>query len=89
MAATLHNTSCSECKRLYRKTPLVCNYYCRQKTIFYHSSALIQVEAQISEEGNFNLFFASVKEKEKIITFCQEEYKQDIASYLIKFCRGN
>ena len=34
---------------LYRKTPLVFKYYCRQKTIFYHSSALIQVEAPISE----------------------------------------
>ena len=34
----------------YRKTPLVFYYYCRQKTIFYYSSALIQVvEAHISE----------------------------------------
>ena len=32
--------------KLYRKTPLVFNYYGQQK---YYSSALIQVEAQISE----------------------------------------
>ena len=32
-----------------KNTPLVLNYYCRQKTKFYNSSALIQVEAQISE----------------------------------------
>ena len=35
--------------KLYRKTPFVCNYYCRQKIISYNSSALIQGEAQFSE----------------------------------------
>ena len=35
--------------KLYIKTLLVFNYYRRQKTIFYNSSALNQVEAQISK----------------------------------------
>ena len=35
--------------KLYQKTPLCFNNYCRQKIIFYHSSALIQLEAQISD----------------------------------------
>ena len=38
--------------KLCRKSPLLFNYYFRQKTIFYDSSALMQVEAQISEKRN-------------------------------------
>ena len=35
--------------KLYWKTPLGFDYYCQRKTIFYNSSALIQMKAQICE----------------------------------------
>ena len=50
ISVTLGYRSCQpHIAKLYRKTPLVFNCYCRQNTKFYNSSALIQVEAQISE----------------------------------------
>ena len=50
ISVTLGYHSCQpHIAKLYWKTLLVFNYYSRQKTIFYHFSALIQVEAQISE----------------------------------------
>ena len=48
ITVTLGYHSCyTHIAKLYRKTPLVFNYYCRQKTIFYNSSTLIQMEVQI------------------------------------------
>ena len=41
-------------KNCTEKTPLVFNYYCRQKSIFYHSSALFQVKEQISKKRSKN-----------------------------------